>query len=362
MSTLIDAFRLFGFRWLARPQAAAKIRYLCTHSPDVFAARFFPGYDTKEISREMIGALTDNGFYFEEFYLFDLAKKKAEERRTFISERSRFSYYRRLNPRRYLSFFQNKRKVWQTFSGEYRREILTVTPKTPVSAIREFLEKHNEVVIKPCKGSCGSGVSRHTTKAEDASLLAAQLVQKARKGECLCEEALRQDGFLHRVNPCSLNTMRAVTVLTRNPRNNAQREKQNAEIAVQLFHPFQRFGRAGSCVDNLGVGGIVVEIDPATGALGKIGRDETGRLYREHPDSHVKFDGHILPEWDKAMALLHRLALRFPDCRCIGWDLAYTADRGWVMIEANIRGQMIGQQMVSLHGVASELEALIDLW
>lgn len=364
MSAIKDAFRFCGLRWLKKPQAAAKLRYLCTHSPDIFAAWFFPGRDAGVISREMIEALTDGGFYFEEFFLYDLAGKSPMERRAFISERSRFSYYRRLSPRRYLSFFHDKYKVWKEFSEDYRRDILPIRHSTSPETVRDFLRRHSDVVIKPCNASCGSGVCRFTAEDKDIPSLAETLIRRAKHGKLLCEEALRQDGFLQRANPSSLNTLRAVTVLTRAPRGSVlPRVPDNASgISVRLFHPFLRFGRAGLCVDNAGAGGIVVEIDPVSGALGAVGRDESGRSYRAHPDSHVVFGQYSLPEWDAALALLSQLALRFPECRCVGWDLAYTADRGWVMIEANLRGQMIGQQMVSVKGVAAELEALTENW
>ena len=58
--------------------------------------------------------------------------------------------------------------------------------------------------------------------------------------------------------------------------------------------------------------------------------------------------------WQDTVHLAKTLALIRPQNRCIGWDIAATPD-GWVMIEANIHGQFIGQQMVDRRGKCREL-------
>ena len=46
------------------------------------------------------------------------------------------------------------------------------------------------------------------------------------------------------------------------------------------------------------------------------------------------------------------------DARIVGWDLAYS-ENGWVIVEGNAFGQLIGQQMCDKVGKKAEFEALM---
>lgn len=45
--------------------------------------------------------------------------------------------------------------------------------------------------------------------------------------------------------------------------------------------------------------------------------------------------------------------------RYIGWDLAHT-DQGWVVIEGNCSGQMIGPQIVFQRGFKEDIKKLLE--
>ena len=117
-------------------------------------------------------------------------------------------------------------------------------------------------------------------------------------------------------------------------------------------------GRKGGITDNAGASGVMVSVDSETGRLGKVGRDENGRYFNRHPDSKIPFDGFLLPEWDNALNLMTSLARTVPAARCVSFDIAYSAN-GWILVEANLRGQFIGQQLCCGKGLYTELVSLL---
>ena len=311
-----------------------KIQYFLSHSPANEAARFGK---TADHVHQMVYALWKYGMYYEEFCLFDCAGKDQEYVSSFITELNRYKIYRKYNKRCDLPLFHDKWRVYQLYRKFYKREVCPVTAPSHRTEFLKFAERHSRFIVKPINKSCGYGIKILDTSEKSPEELWVSLVNS---GKYLCEELVTPHSVMKTLNPTSLNTVRIVTIL------------ENTH--VRLFHPFLRVGRYGSIVDNGGAGGILIPIDPETGRLNRIGRDELGRYYQEHPDSHISFGNIVLPMWQEAIHLAESLALVRPQNRCIGWDLAAAPD-GWVMIEANIRGQVIGQQMVDRIGKRREL-------
>ncbi len=311
-----------------------KLQYFLSHSPVKEAARFGK---TADHVQEMRQALWKYGMYYEEFCLFDCAGKDQNYVSSFITELNRYEIYRKYNDTRDLPLFHDKWRVYQLYRKFYKREVCPVIVSNNRTEFLEFVKRHPRFIVKPTNKSCGYGI-----KIMDTSVLPPeeQFVHLVKSGTYLCEELVTPHPIISNLNPTSLNTVRIVTILD--------------NTHVQLFYPFLRVGRYGSVVDNGGAGGILIPIDPETGNLNRIGRDELGHYYKEHPDSHISFGNIILPMWQDAVHLAETLALVRPQNRCVGWDLAATPD-GWVMIEANIRGQFIGQQIVDCVGKRKEL-------
>ncbi len=310
-----------------------KLQYFLTRSPEREAARFGYAADAREMRR----ALWKYGMYYEEFCLFDCAGRARGYLSAFITELNRYEIYWKYNDPRDVPLFHDKWQVYKIYRRYYKREMCPVYSRRDYGRFLSFVSRHPRFVSKPADKSCGYGV-----KIYDAAMLPPERLfdMLLRSGKQVCEEYVVSHPDTHRLNPTSLNTVRVVTVLE--------------DSGVRLFHPFLRIGRYGSIVDNGGAGGIIVPVDAASGRLAKTGRDETGRWYTEHPDSRVKFADVTLPMWDEAVRLAGTLAKVHPTSRCIGFDLAATPG-GWVMIEANIRGQFIGQQMVDQIGKREEL-------
>ena len=111
-------------------------------------------------------------------------------------------------------------------------------------------------------------------------------------------------------------------------------------------------------VDNGGSGGLINSIDPITGII-TCSADEMGIHYTEHPDTHYQIVGFKMPRWEEAKELARELAQVMPDNHYCGWDLALT-DNGWVLQEANDRGEFVGFQLPTKKGFRNELMTILN--
>lgn len=145
-------------------------------------------------------------------------------------------------------------------------------------------------------------------------------------------------------HPESVNTVRITTILYKD--------------RVEIIHPFFRTGRGNSVVDNGGSGGIINAVDVETGII--IGSaDEMGIHYETHPESDLPLLGFKMPRWEEAKKLAVELAHVMPDNHYCGWDLALT-DNGWVLQEANDRGEFVGFQLPTTKGFRKELLQILN--
>ena len=118
-------------------------------------------------------------------------------------------------------------------------------------------------------------------------------------------------------------------------------------------------GRNGSFVDNGGAGGLLIGIDKESGMLVTDGRDEFSNAFERHPDTGLCFKGYQLPEWENLLTLAKNISAKEELIPYIGWDFAHT-ERGWVVVEGNASGQLIGPQIVTQTGSRKRILELLQ--
>ena len=334
-------------RWESRhPRAAAALKdqidRICEMNPDV-----------RTVLRTDPDFLTDlkfhdyaYGFLPFEYICYGLGSKTREERETFVSDLERNILIYRMNDIRAVSLFADKEKTYRLLKDYYGRECLAVKGKADYGRFQAFAERHPVFVKKPAVSEKGCAVEKVdlSSGAEPERRVFDSLV---RKGKQILEEPIVQSGELAAFNSSSVNTVRCATVLT----------KQGPEIVFCGFTA----GRTGSFVNNGGAGGILAGIDPETGTLNTGGVDEYCVRYENHPDSGVPFAGYQLPEWDEMLRICREASVRAgqADCHYAGWDMAHTENRGWVIVEGNGGGQLIGSQIASRQGIRNTVESLM---
>lgn len=306
----------------------------------------------RALKRDMVRSLFKYGSYYSEYFLYDYEGKDSQYRESFITEGIRMSFYPRMNQRKNTDILENKYRTYKKFENMYKREVIRIKKdekptEENIKKLKEFAERHGEYVVKPVYAAFGKSV-----RIENMDMYSS--VEEAhanyRKNGAVIEERIKQGEEMACIHEGSVNTLRIPTVIIRNEDN---------EPEIRLFHPSLRMGREGSFVDNFSAGGISALIDPCSGVLYTDGADKKGHSYVCHPDSGVRFRGFQIPQWDQAVAMVKEAAMMIPDNHYCGWDLAFSKDKGWCMVEANCTAQMGAMQMVEKIGRRQELENLI---
>ncbi len=183
----------------------------------------------------------------------------------------------------------------------------------------KFLEGLDTILIKPNDANCGHGIQKLSVKDfPDARSLFDHL---ATTGCDISEEYIIQHPEMSRMYPCSVNTIRVVTIL-------------DEQGQSHIMYAAVRLGNEGRIVDNINAGGLSAPVDLETGILSKIAFDKNFNYYEEHPYTGVKIIGFQIPMWEEAKALVLNSAKRIPKLRYVGWDVAIT-EKGPVFVEAN---------------------------
>jgi len=125
---------------------------------------------------------------------------------------------------------------------------------------------------------------------------------------------------LRKINPTSLNTVRVVSFLHKGK--------------VHILNFALRMGVKGSKVDNLYVGGLVVEIKE-NGELYPFALDYNGNRYYKHPSGYV-FEGKKMPAYNKIIDSVKKLHFRLAYFGFIGWDITIDETNEPVFIEYNL--------------------------
>ena len=281
------------------------------------------------------------GIRAKEFLRFRLDEKPLRESRKYVDYiECRFLYhiFNSVKVRRILS---DKFASYQILSEFYKRNMTLIDVEDINSGIMkdrviEFMGRGNPtIVFKPRRSYSGNGVGVYDNVEEICELLTIN------KGGCL-ESLIVQREELAGFNASSVNTIRINTV-------------NYGEGDVEVVWPSFRMGRVGSFVDNAGCGGVFGAIDVETGVV--IGAaDEYRNRYTEHPDSHKRIIGFVVPEWHEACNIVKQMAMKLPDAAFVGWDLALTKE-GWVLVEGN-GAPLIIWQMASGIGIRNKFNEI----
>lgn len=287
---------------------------------------------------DMVYSLHRFGCMFDEYFLYNFENLNVKGRLEFVTDKIRWDYYEIFNGRDNLPLFNNKDKTFEKYGKYFKRDLCGVKSVEDKEKFIELISKNEKVIIKPVDSSGGRGVQIIDSKNADFESLLNEY-----KSGFVAEELLKNHSSFADFNSSSLNTVRIATI--------------RMDDRVIIPFSFARFGRAGQCVDNAFAGGVFGSVDIDTGILLNA-CDENGRKYLIHPDSKKQLVGFKIPDWEKAKEIVKELALVTPENRYTGWDMVYT-DKGWVMVEANPRGQLV-TQISDKKGLKKLFDSLVD--
>jgi hypothetical protein len=168
------------------------------------------------------------------------------------------------------------------------------------------------------------GRSRPAAALLEELAVASRIPTKQRaSGRILLQRCLRNHPSLLPLTPGGLCTVRLVTY--RWPRAEAR-----------LLLAAYKMPTGTSAADNFHFGGVAAPVDLATGRLGRpvFRRGALIVEIERHPDTGTVIEGHQLPFWDEALALVLRAHDAVPRLAAIGWDVALTGE-GPILVEGN---------------------------
>lgn len=193
------------------------------------------------------------------------------------------------------------------------------------------------IIVKPLTGDSGRGIHKRTilTLAESQN----SYDELKSSGEYFCEEVFVQDGIIHEICPASCNTIRIYTIVI-----NGVSKITSANI---------RFGNGERCVDNIHGGGMCCEVDLNLGMITGPGRDLSGNIYYEHPESRISIPGIQIPRWEEICEMIKEAALVVPNQGHVAWDVAVSSNK-IAIIEGNDGGNFDLPQVASQRGMWPE--------
>lgn len=210
----------------------------------------------------------------------------------------------------------------------------------------EIVSEYSDIVIKP---TVDSSSGKNVDIFEKGSDLKPDCRKYGR--DFIVQEKIVQHPAFAAFNFSSVNTIRIITYIS---------EGEIYHVPICF-----RTGRAGSHVDNIHSGGIVVGVKD-NGELLSEGYElrygNNKKKYEAHPDSGVMFKGCVLPGIPEIIAAAEKMHGYMPHVGIVSWDFTVNTDNEIVLIETNLQGQSIWFPQI-VHGKGAfgdNLKAILD--
>ncbi len=278
-----------------------------------------------------------------EYFLYDFPSKSEAQKREFVGDMERTVLCARMyNSVPEGMVFMDKMKTYQVFSAFFQREVIEVRASTDFESYKAFATRHGAYMVKPPASSRGEGIHKAEAPHDDKGLREAfeALMQEA---PVVLEELIDQGEDMARLHPQSVNTVRYATYCEGD--------------RITTLCCFVKIGCGSSVVDNGGAGGFLAAVDEDTGVVTTPGRTEFGKTVDVHPDTGVGIVGYQMPQWDELKKIVSQLVRVLPQQKYVGWDLAFSGTKGWVLVEGNSGGQFVGPQISTGKGIRPLVQA-----
>lgn len=276
------------------------------------------------------------GFLADQWALYELDMKKRKE---YLSE---FDWYRSRYINEPFDYMLNNKVVTTEVLRQYIRvpEILAVNSKglaadlsgTPLSGDDELalVREAGKTIIKPFGKGKGNGVhclsydgtaygidGRTADECELRDLLEGSK-------DWYLSETMQQHPYAAALYDQTVNTIRIITM----------RDPETGRFKV--FFAVQRVGTQKTIpVDNASQGGLVCRIDLESGRLSHARSLHNRTVYEHHPDSGIRFEDVVIPDWKELKQEILELVNHFPYLHFVAWDVIKLPDGTNCIIEAN---------------------------
>lgn len=280
------------------------------------------------------------GCGYSDYLNYELYNKTFKEIDEYVTIKHQDKFYEIVSPAKYKTFFTIKPNFLNNFKNYINRGFFA---GGTIEELKAFLDKNEEFMVKPYDGLGGKGVYKEYRKnIKNVN----DFYNYLNENHLFIEEYVKQNKEVNRLCKESVNTIRIMTF------------SYNGKS--EIVYAAMRIGNGINNVDNFHQGGMGCKIDLEKGILIGDAIDKDLNHYEVHPKSKVKFDGFVLPNWEKAKKLVLDASLVNNNIHMVGWDVALT-DEGATLIEGNRRPGFDLIQVLSKRGRKDIMRHCLDI-
>lgn len=280
------------------------------------------------------------GCGYSDYLNYELYNKTFKEIDEYVTIKHQDKFYEIVSPAKYKTFFTIKPNFLNNFKNYINRSFFA---SGTIEELKAFLDKNEEFMVKPYDGLGGKGVYKEYRKnIKNVN----DFYNYLNENHLFIEEYVKQNKEVNRLCKESVNTIRIMTF------------SYNGKS--EIVYAAMRIGNGINNVDNFHQGGMGCKIDLEKGILIGDAIDKDLNHYDVHPKSKVKFDGFVLPNWEKAKKLVLDASLVNNNIHMVGWDVALT-DEGATLIEGNRRPGFDLIQVLSKRGRKDIMRHCLDI-
>ena len=267
---------------------------------------------------DMVNCTLRYGTGYHDYIVFEFWNIKHDKRDTYLTRMRSKKFVLQMNDRNYAHIFDNKNEFDEVFKDFLKRDYVDAL-NAPKEEFIEYYNTHERTFAKMLDLTCGHGAE--IINMSDFATGEDFYNYVKEKGFAVLEDVLENHPDIKAVYPCALNTMRMITLI-------------GDDGKPRLLFAAHKFGNEGRFVDVYGLHGPV---DLETGTIKfpfHSGDTTSDILYTKHPYTGHQIVGFKVPFFKEAKEMILEAAMRVPQMRYIGWDVAITPN-GPVIIEGN---------------------------
>ena len=263
---------------------------------------------------DMIKNFLRYGIGYTDYLKGDYINLTKEQKKTFVTTKSYYRLLKYLNNYKYDACMSDKLIFNRIFNDYLKRDWIDLRI-TSLEDFKKFLKNKKTVFAKPPTDFGGHGIRKIVVKdIENIDKLYKELKNKKLN---LIEEAIIQHKELDKLNPYAVNAFRVVTLIKDGKSyliGNALRINIDDNSVVGCQDAYMRLDESGKICSRV--------------------VDDLANVYEEHPIAKVKFNTVRVPYVKEAFEMALSAALRVPEMRYVGWDIAIS-ENGPVIMEGN---------------------------
>lgn len=255
------------------------------------------------------------GSGINDYFQYNFYRRRANDRKTFIVGRKWIKLVKICNGTIKQSDFDDKSRFNSIFRDYIGRAWIDID-KSSKKQYQEFIEKYPNSMYKVKNGSGGNGIG-----ICDELFRKKHSYEELKNKHLILEEIIEQNKELAEFNPSSVNTLRVVTIVSKDK--------------VNLMNAVFRMGNGRGRTDNFHHYGLAALIDCESGVVISPAVDKKNNKYYFHPLSGKQIIGYHIPHWSEVVTTVKKAARVRANVRYVGWDITLDKNNKVCIIEGN---------------------------